>query len=40
MNKYKAFVLYFEELNKHHIPFGMSELKEKAQELNLEIPKM
>jgi len=37
-NKYKEFVLYFRELDAIGIPYGMSDLKRKAEELGLPIP--
>lgn len=36
--KYKEFVLYFRELDAIGIPYGMSDLKRKAEELGLPIP--
>lgn len=37
-NRYKEFVLYFRELDSIGIPYGMSDLKRKAEELGLPIP--
>ena len=37
--RYKEFVLYFDELEKLGIGYGMSDLVRKAEELKLEIPK-
>lgn len=37
-NKYKEFVLYFRKLDELGIPYGMSDLKRKAEELRLPIP--
>lgn len=37
-NKYKEFVLYFRKLDELGIPYGMSDLKRKAEELGLPIP--
>ena len=39
-NKYKEFVLYFRELDKFGIPYGMSDLRRKAEELGLSIPSL
>ena len=35
--KFKEFILYFEERDKLGIPFGMSDLREKAIELKLPV---
>lgn len=37
-NKYKEFVLYFRELDRLGIPYGMSDLGRNAEELGLPIP--
>lgn len=37
-NRYKEFVLYFRELDRIGIPYGMSDLRRKAEELGLSIP--
>ena len=37
-NKYNIFILYFRELDKLGIPYGMSELRRKADDLGLPIP--
>ena len=37
-NKYKEFVLYFRELDRFGIPYGMSDLRRKADELGLSVP--
>jgi hypothetical protein len=37
-NRYKEFVLYFRELDSIGIPYGMSNLRRKAEELELSIP--
>lgn len=37
-NKYKEFVLYFRKLDELGIPYGMSDLKRKAEELGSPIP--
>jgi hypothetical protein len=37
-NKYKEFVLYFRELDVMGIPYGMRDLRIKAEELGLPIP--
>jgi len=36
--KYKEFCEYFDELNEHGIPVGLSDLRRKAKELGLPIP--
>jgi hypothetical protein len=36
--KYKEFVLYFRELDRLGIPYGMSTLRRKTEELGLPIP--
>lgn len=36
--RYKEFVLYFRELDRFYIPYGMSELIRVAEELGLQIP--
>ncbi len=38
--RYKEFILYFETLDKEGLPYGISDLKDKAIELNLPIPKI
>ena len=35
---YKSFVLYFEELNEQGISYGLSDMFEKAVELELPVP--
>lgn len=37
-NKYREFVLYFEDLDKIGAPYGISDLVRKAEELDLPIP--
>lgn len=37
-NKYKESVLYFRELDNLGVPYGMSDLRRKAEELGLSIP--
>ncbi len=37
-DRYRIFVLYFEELDRIGIPYGMGELSKKAIELKLPIP--
>lgn len=37
-NKYNEFVLYFRELDRFGIPYGMNDLRKKAKELVLPMP--